>query len=384
MFQPTAASPPLPTSFLPPLKLLDALSAASISLTLAQLKQLYQPLHIQPSHYRRLLILEPAIDSGYASDDEYTPMMTSSMMRHGKLRDFVSRSPSDHEAEDRERVVDAMIAFLGSLAQTSEAGDLHREFVFNLHPNANVSSTEVNVVLKDVNLSSTDHTSVGLQTWASQVMMIERICDNPASYGIVSTLHESLGIASQGHRSPLRILELGAGTGLLSLVLGNVLRKLSISATIVSTDFHPDVLSNLRANVASNPSSSAPRPEVKISVEALDWQYFFDHQEVDTPLNAPFDEPFDIIVAADHAEWISCTVRRLLRRPSLSSTEGRPRPAFHLISPIRPTHLLTSSSIEEAFPSSLEIVEVKHSARSKSVGRADENGYVEYKIEWNC
>jgi protein-lysine N-methyltransferase EEF2KMT len=185
MFQPTAASPPLPTSFLPPLKLLDALSAASISLILAQLRQLYQPLHLQPSHYRRLLILEPAIDSGYASDDEYTPdedqlndeaweiaradplertyairWMTGFVARS---EDFVSRCPSDHEAEDRERVVDAMIAFLGSLAQTSESGDLHREFIFNLHPNASVSSREVNVVLKDANLSSTDHTSVGLQ-----------------------------------------------------------------------------------------------------------------------------------------------------------------------------------------------------------------------------
>ena len=237
--------------------------------------------------------------------------------------------------------------------------------------------------------------------------MIERICDNPASYGLVSTLNFPLETASQGHASPsLRILELGAGTGLLSLALGNVLVKSNLPATVVSTDFHPDVLSNLRTNVASNPSSSSvSRPQVTISIEALDWQYFFDHKEDNTLLGAPFNEPFDIIMAADvvyqpaHAEWVACTARKLLRRPASHSTgDGRPPPAFHLISPIRPTHLHTSASIEEAFPyrdralsssgtgqaPRLEIVEVKHSARSKGVGRADESSYREYKIEWNC
>lgn len=186
MFQPKAAWPPIPTAFLPPLKLLDSLSAASISLALAQLKQLYQPVYTPTSRDHQHLILEFTTDSGYATDDEYNPnddllnndaweiARSDPLERSYAIRwmtGFVARSEefmspgslSVHEAEDRERIVDAMIAFLSACAQTSESGDLHREFNFFLRADDDLPSREVNVILKDVNLSTTDHTSVGLQ-----------------------------------------------------------------------------------------------------------------------------------------------------------------------------------------------------------------------------
>ncbi len=238
------------------------------------------------------------------------------------------------------------------------------------------------------------------QTWGSCVVMIERICLIPLAYGLSSPADIE---------RPLRILELGAGTGLLSLALGNLCIHANIAAHIIATDYHPDVLRNLRDNVATNPGSVSD--SVIINVEALDWKMFSepsygtDGAELleDRVLNPIFAESFDLIVASDvvyrpeHAKWIACTVRTLLRRDPLgSSTNCRPPACFHIIAPVRPTHERTRASIEEAFGFSenssgesnsasgpcLRIVSYHDSAKTKSVGRADEGEYREYQIKW--
>ncbi|KAF8326630.1 uncharacterized protein EI90DRAFT_3069987 [Cantharellus anzutake] len=247
--------------------------------------------------------------------------------------------------------------------------------------------------------------------------MMERLCLNPSAYG----LSESSEL-----KRPLRILELGAGTGLLSLAIGSLCIRANIPAHIIATDYHPDVLHNLRENLTANPCSVSD--SVTINVEPLDWKLFSDRrdaldggdggsnprsgdmtQTLDGLLSPIFSHPFDIIMASDvvyrpkHAEWLSCTVKSLLRRhdlPDIASdcdvTSRPPPPAsFHLMAAIRPTHEHTRSSIEKAFniheesfktnvdSPTLRIVSFQDIAiKAKPVGRADEIGYREYRIEW--
>src|SRR5262249_35267689 len=109
---------------------------------------------------------------------------------------------------------------------------------------------------------------------------------------------------------PIRVLELGAGTGLLSIITARLARS---SSTIVATDYHPDVLANLAQNIKTNEL-------VNVSVQHLDWE---------NPWQS--DEPFDVILGADviyhpdHALWIRNCVEKLL------SKHG----TFWLIIPIR-------------------------------------------------
>lgn len=67
----------------------------------------------------------------------------------------------------------------------------------------------------------------------------------------------------------LRILELGAGTGLLSIVVGKLLQQTDdrANSTVVATDYHPNVLSNLSLNVGANFSCSP------VDVHVLDWEH---------------------------------------------------------------------------------------------------------------
>jgi hypothetical protein len=169
-------------------------------------------------------------------------------------------------------------------------------------------------------------------------------------------------------------------------------------AEVVATDYHPDVLQNLSSNVDANPGSVSA--EVGITVASLNWQLI--HEMPDAKLEEPLKRPFDVIIAADvvyrpsHALWLASTVRRFLRRPKSTSSISEPA-SFHLIAPTRPTHEQTHSSIEAVFSevsvgggaeepygaTAMPLIVDKYDyPRTKSVGRADEQSYREYRIEW--
>ncbi|KAF8462084.1 hypothetical protein JB92DRAFT_3069605 [Gautieria morchelliformis] len=95
------------------------------------------------------------------------------------------------------------------------------------------------------------------------------IAENPSRFSIFS--REQLGTLHPHVNAPFRALELGAGTGLASLVLGKVLERIRsmdrqctepvsfdtcrvplLVDTVFATDFHPSVLANLRFNFAVN------------------------------------------------------------------------------------------------------------------------------------
>ncbi|KAG8855602.1 hypothetical protein FRB96_006797 [Tulasnella sp. 330] len=221
-----------------------------------------------------------------------------------------------------------------------------------------------------------DHTSVGLRTWGASRLFAERLVNHPESFGLDMNY-----VVVPSPRRPLRILELGAGTGLISLALAKLLPR--DTAQIFASDFHPRVLENLKANVrrnfvehrhaAGSGGSGGNTPPVVVS---LDWRELHDRRQRQEqcsdvevlPLAPPFDTPFDWIIGADvvyepaHALWIRSTVQHLLRHPcttvtpikSSISTSSQPSntfmSSFHLIMPVRPTHDEETSSVPTLFP----------------------------------
>ena len=290
---------------------------------------------------------------------------------------WVAEAPEEEGCGDtfegRSRVVDDAASLLSSFAGDSEPEPtLTRGFSF---PRSG-GGDPVRVQLNDRALLTTDHTSVGLQSWASSIILAERICWEPSSFHFDFL-----------HRPGIRVLELGAGTGLLSIVASKFLP----SAEIIATDYHPDVLANLCSNVSTNTSGQDQPP---ISVHALDWS--------DPPTDDPFLEgSFDMVLAADviyhkdHAQWIKSCVQRYLCRGRDGDAY---RPVFWLIIPLRSTgrHEGIGATVEQVFPTisstadplpdsekgELVILCKEEIARRDGVGRADEGSYMLFQIGW--
>ncbi|KAI0653585.1 hypothetical protein C8Q70DRAFT_599722 [Cubamyces menziesii] len=243
----------------------------------------------------------------------------------------------DESAEDErtdlaafEEKVDVLIRNAASLlavcAGTAAAGTVTRRFSFGTP----LLDSPIEVRLTDIPISvESDAATVGAHTWGSACLLAEMIAETPQRFGLLPS--------ADNNQAGLRILELGAGTGLVS--------------TIVATDYHPAVLENLIHNIKANfPDGIASG--VSLSAHALDWSIFAEEASCPPTLDAPLDEPFDVIFGADivyetaHARWIRNTVSALLRRP----TAGGARPCFHLLIPLRPTHILEARAIEEVFP----------------------------------
>ncbi|KAJ3763276.1 S-adenosyl-L-methionine-dependent methyltransferase [Lentinula raphanica] len=305
------------------------------------------------------------------------------------LTNFIARSDewvssardSEEEEEEAERRAEAVASatnllsiLLGDDQEEPADVSLTRSFRFSLSDGQEPRIIEVE--LNDAPLSDADHTCVGLQSWASSVVLSERMCKDPSNEGVRST--------------GLRVLELGAGTGLLSIVVAKILSSSGSSpsssssvsplgtASIFATDYHPEVLCNLRDNISTN------FPAPPISIHQLDWEH--------PDYSAPLDEPFDLILGADviyhpeHARWIKSCVERLLARGGIFwlmmalRIGGRHEGMFHTVEDIFPdadedTHFQKPDW-------HLAILEKYELGKMKGVGRADESGYLLFKIGW--
>ena len=352
----------------------------------------------------------------------------------------------------RTEILDEAVVLLSLFNGTrdeEEDGSLSRKFVFSLgaglksfgsdnlglslwpsegnhSPKPNPRSTQIQVELNDAPLPKEDHTSVGLQSWGSCILFAEQMCLDPAAFSLLPPASGSHFLPStspsifDSQPRRLRILELGAGTGMLSIVAAKILQAHSyskdgldtVNADIVATDYHPDVLLNLAENVKNNfpPSSRSEDSSTDIiSITHLDWsQPKYTHPA--------FEEPFDVVLAADvvyhpqHAQWIKSVVERVLRRPFTSCQHGgEGGGTFWLFMPIRTTgrHERMVETVECLFPSrldldpsekalycgdgdstlcpreySLAILHREDVARQVGVGRADEGAYRLFKIGW--
>ena len=177
----------------------------------------------------------------------------------------------------------------------------------------------------------------------------------------------------------------------VSVVLGKLLAP---DASVVATDFHASVLANLQNNIAVNFTSADTPSTPSVSAHFLDWAKFPALVDPPTPFEENFDYIFgaDIIYEAEHALWIKNCVEKLLRQP----TPSHPRPAFHLVIPLRSTHTMESSTIEEVFPpvktcdanamlvtlsKDVIVCEASRDVRSRN-GGSEEVEYVHYTIGW--
>ena len=327
---------------------------------------------------------------------------------------WISSSNSESDSEERSDILDQAIALLSAFTSVDEETEvaLTRTFSFPLTTSDSTSKKkEIQVELNDAPLSKEDHTSVGLQSWGSSILLAERICLQPSLFSL--TMPTDVTIINT---RPLRILELGAGTGMLSIVAAKILQSHKPAPEIIATDYHPEVLDNLTKNVVTNFPKQHPNA---ITIKYLDWE---------SPLyQEPLDRPFDVILAADviyhpeHAKWIKQCVEKLLVRPSDSDTtrssssiSGNSFPCnrrgggvFWLIIPVRSTgrHEGLDRTVDALFPTyhnnthehvvekkrdetrglllfKLAILQKEEVGRQGNIGRADEGGYKLFKIGW--
>jgi len=238
------------------------------------------------------------------------------------------------DPEDHESLLDDAAALLAVFAGAASAGKLTRTFTFGRPP-----SPLVHVEVTDIPLENQDYTTLGAQTWGGAHVLAEIIIRDPYGFG----LHPE-----QASRSPggLNILELGAGTGLVSLAVYRYLASRGLCATIYATDFNSLILNNLAQNITINKQTIPESTDLRISSGSLDWSnpdaadpYLLD--SVDLVLGA------DVIYEELHAGWIKTCLERFMRKPRFGSVH---QPVFHLVIPLRPTHSFESSTIEGTFP----------------------------------
>ncbi|GAA5989056.1 hypothetical protein JCM5350_003642 [Sporobolomyces pararoseus] len=398
----------------------------------------------------------------------------------------------EEEKELRSEIVDQAAGLVSHLTATSEGGTILRPLLLpTCLPDAQPQTEPLMITLNDALPSHLDPTSVGLQSWGSSIILARMIALDPAKFGV--------GIPDQ------RVLELGAGTGLLSLVWKGMSERMGVASEVFATDYHDGVLENLQKNVISNSAAVSPAPSPLVSpslkpinpktsglsspsvpgtphsnpspssssssssslpvqTHKLDWSAVHSSRAfsaasnprnpIPTIMPPPFDKPFHTLIAADvvygptHSTWLkSCVEQFLIKpdessgkqlpqemanltlsessiplplpsRPSLHSTETSANveqsasshvattttsgsessvsdPAFHLIVPLRPTHVEAIASITKVFPSKESLPEKKAGEawrvgiqsvteieRVKGVGRADEGSYKLFRIGW--
>ncbi|TLD15590.1 uncharacterized protein PgNI_02321 [Pyricularia grisea] len=392
-----------PTGLLPPLRGLHDISEDVILSALESLRLIYCPIVPPAAAFQRRLskshVPPPQVDSGYVSGDDeedcsgddHGEGALATLRADAFERDFafrwltslILRADELQLGSDdaREQLVEDASGLLASLTVPSTSGvceeapeedqdcGITREFTFDVTASECPGShtPPVTVRLFDADLAASDHTGVGLQSWGASIIFSELICKDPARLGLTQ--------AALGSCSPARIVELGAGTGLVSLVLAQLLPRIGVaSPEIVATDYHPDVLDNLRANVAANEQTAG------VEVAPLDWS----NPVLAPPLDAPADVlvATDVVYAPEHARWLRDCASRLLSR------EG----VFWLVATVRPAGKFEgiSNTVEDAFGvvdgvgagEGLRILETAMLDKRRGVGRGDEVGYRLFKIGW--
>lgn len=176
--------------------------------------------------------------------------------------------------------------------------------------------------------------STGHRTWGSATLLALDVLNRP---------RQIFGNAS----SPIHVLELGSGTGLVGLAAAFALQARAGPFHVCLTDFDDDALANLQHNVTQNLADvDCAREPTDVQIKKLDWASCLS-------LQAPpgFARQFDIILAADvvyepdHVRLVHAAVSCLLRFPE----PGRDAPSFHVVVPLRPTHAAEHDGFDEVF-----------------------------------
>ncbi|RGP76453.1 hypothetical protein FLONG3_5340 [Fusarium longipes] len=380
----------LPSSSLPPLFTLTKQTESDIFNALHYLATIYCPLSFPFSielDETKHVAAEP-VDSGYTSgneDDEpaQTPAiiradpyeksfterwLTGFLSRAEGLDVFTSEESSQRALDQAAYIFESL--FASALDEDDQNSPFLRQFSFETSP-VQGETKHVTVQLNDglAGTNDSDFEDVGLQSWGASIVFSDMLCKTPERFGLTS-------LSRSEHN---RIIELGAGTGLVSLVLGKLVPTLDIEDfKIIATDYHPAVLENLRSNININ----YPQDSSAMETNCLDWSDF--------SLDAPFDVPAsmlfatDVVYAPEHARWLRDCATELL-------SEGG---VFWLMVTIRPNGKFAGigDTVEAAFTADerpcgkggkrLDILERQKLDKRSGVGRGDESHYELFRIGW--
>lgn len=394
------ACPLPPSSSLPPLRRLDDLPEDRIFAALENLSAIYRPAVASvaqklaagsnhPPHAANL------VDSGYTSAtedddcdhedaldalraDDYERgvaerWLTGLIARAEELECFTSEEARARALDEASCVLESFYA-APATADDADDDEYTRDFCFDLAVPGADEPTPITVRLNDglAGKNSADPDDVGLQSWSASIVFSDLLCASPDRYGL----------APKSDKSPLRVVELGAGTGLVGLVVGTMLPHLGLAGSkVIATDYHPAVLANLRANVATNFLSPDAAP---VESCLLDWAA--------PSLEAPLDIPADILIATDvvyapeHAVWLRDCATKLLASTGV----------FWLLITVRQKgrfeDVHVCETVEAAFAAGdkpqgadgrvLSILRSERLEKRDGLGRGDESGYQMFMIGW--
>ncbi|KAF2127914.1 hypothetical protein P153DRAFT_423907 [Dothidotthia symphoricarpi CBS 119687] len=384
----------LPSSSLPPARSLPTATEERIISSLRDLQALYCPLRLPatlPKKVRKKGIDIPAaatpipVDSGYASQDEEEDddaaleEVTAGIRADPFERSFVTRwltcligrvEEMAFDDDVKGKIVDDAAFILSSFSDSStteEEQALTRDFTFSLPAR---HGGEVKVTLNDAPLSTTDHTDVGLQSWGASIVLSSMMCADPSAFDLAP-----LGTGAT------TVLELGAGTGLVSLTLAKLLPAMAIDAHITATDYHPTVLQNCAVNIATNfPSHAADARDMPVATALLDWSSPPPHLRSSVHLLIASD----VVYAPEHASWLRDCAAHLLT----------PEGVFWLMVTVRENGKFEGipETVEHAFVADkcprdvagrrFGILGRQSVEKRRGIGRGDERGYVLYRIGW--
>lgn len=402
-----------PTSHLPPIKAIGSSSIDTLQNSVEYIRKLYIPsVH---GSLRRNKRTNLALSFANESCTELQPLHWDTFERDyamrwltALIRHLGSDGHSGLEAgADNENLISTTASLLATCAGTASAGTITRTFVFEICPDEQTCASHapsVMIELTDIPFDNGDYRSVGARTWGGACLMADMIAENPASFGVPD-------LSSPSSEQPLsfRCIELGAGTGLVSLAIGKLLEhrssaQLSLSrrtgltdlptkVEIVATDYYPAVLENLQKNVHTNFANDTP---IQICSQRLDWSIFSSSTPMSDPpvLQEQFDVVYgtDIIYESQHAQWVKGCLEKLLKKPSGGTAID---PAFHLTIPLRRTHTTESNTVELVFRTAMQnqlqpaggrdelLIKHKETITCDSENYSTEQvEYVYYKIGW--
>ncbi|GAA5899681.1 uncharacterized protein JCM6883_005953 [Sporobolomyces salmoneus] len=323
-------------------------------------------------------------------------------------------SKGTEDLERWEAVIDEASGMISRLEDDNEDTD----YILPSPSTSSSSSATLTSNLVRIHNHTLVSSTTGHRTWGSAPILARRLALSPERYFPLSS-----------SSSPLRVLELGAGTGLVGLAALSTLSRLGLSNAVVTLSDGGEsnvdeistsgVLDNLRRNV-KNHVNQLGTSAVHAQVETLSWDDYNPQldlggkQENDSRRIVPEEKRYDVILGADlvyeskQAESLWNAVAAHLRFPSKSSsTSTQSPPALHLVIPLRPTHVNESIAVDTVFPSpetrigqdQARIVRNEDGERWRSIARereefsaADGFGsrgrgekiiqYRSYRIEW--
>ncbi len=181
---------------------------------------------------------------------------------------------------------------------------LSRTFKIPLPESTGTEARELDITIYEPSLTGDN---LGHKTWIASYLLAKRLPRllprHLSSIKISDPLHRRNSNGTRGERP--KILELGAGTGLVGLAASGL-----IEADIHLTDL-PFILPNLQHNIEQNASLVESTGSTN-TAGALDWSE-------DTAIEAE-EEKYDVILAADslyapeHSGWVVRTVEQYLRK----------------------------------------------------------------------